>query len=341
MGSFVEVTRGDLVESRHQVSIAVVEAAGRTVAWSGDPGLVAFWRSCAKPFQAVPVLEGGAAAAYGVGDDEIALACASHNGEPRHAELARQLLAKAGAAVDDLVCGPHSSLSDAVAKAMAERGERPTRAHNNCSGKHAAMIAVGRHGGAGSAGYHRPEHRVQRRCLREVAAWTGIAEAGIPHGTDGCGVPSFALPLAAMALAYARLAAVAAGDPVPAVPSASADAMRRIVAAICAHPFLLAGTGRLDTVLLERSKGRVIAKIGAEGVYCAAIPDLRIGLALKVEDGAPRALQPALLALLDGLAPALVPDLDAFRHTPVMNTLGEVVGQVTVRVDLDRRAVER
>jgi L-asparaginase II len=338
MTSFVQVTRGDLIESRHRLSIAIAGPDGRLVAWSGDPQLVTFWRSAAKFFQAVPLVADGAADALGVTEEELALACASHNGETRHAEVARVLLGRSGASEADLVCGPHSSLSDAVAKTMAQRGEKPTKAHNNCSGKHAGMIAVGRHAGWGSDGYHVPTHQVQRRCLEEVSRWTGIHVDGIPHGTDGCGVPSFALPLAAMATAYARLGAAVAGDDVPSVPAASLAAMRRLIAAVRAHPFLLAGTGRLDTELLEITRGRVLAKIGAEGVYSAVIPDLRLGLAFKVEDGATRALAPALLALLDQVAPGVVQGLESHRRPGIANTLGRMVGSLEPCIELHRGA---
>jgi L-asparaginase II len=338
MTSTVDLVRGDLVESRHHISLAVVNAEGRLVASSGDPDLVAFWRSAAKPFQAIPLVADGAADALGVGEEELALACASHNGEPRHVEVARRLLARSGAAVDDLVCGVHASLSEGVAKAMTERGESLTRAHNNCSGKHAGMIALARHQGWGLAGYHSPDHPVQRRCLTEVAAWSGLAEASVPHATDGCGVPSFALPLRAMALAYARLGAAAAAGAVPGLPRQSLEAARRIVAAVVAHPFLVAGTGRLDTDLLEGARGQVFAKVGAEGVYSATIPDLRLGLALKVEDGATRAAVPALLALLERLAPGLAPNLAPHRSPAVRNTLGGVVGRLVARVELHHAA---
>jgi L-asparaginase II len=338
MASCVQVTRGDLVESRHRLTIAVADATGRLVAWSGDPQTVTYWRSAAKFFQAVPLVADGAADAFGLGAEELALACASHNGEERHAALARGMLARAGAGEDDLVCGPHSSLAESVAKAMAARGERPTKAHNNCSGKHAGMIAAGRHAGWGSEGYHVPSHPVQRRCLDEVARWTGIPVDGIPHGTDGCGVPSFAVPVASMAAAYARLGAAVAGDDVPTVPAASVAAVRRLVAAVRAHPYLLAGTGRLDTELLEATRGRIIAKVGAEGVYSATIPDMRIGLALKVEDGSTRAAVPALLALLDQVAPGVVPELREQRIPGVRNTLGQMVGALEPRIELHRGA---
>jgi L-asparaginase II len=221
---------------------------------------------------------------------------------------------------------------------MEARGEQPTKAHNNCSGKHAGMIAVGRHAGWGHERYHVHTHRIQRRCLQEVAHWTGIPVDGIPHGADGCGVPSFAVPLASMAAAYARLGAAVAGDDVPQVPAASVAAARRLVAAVRAHPFLLAGSTRLDTALLELTHGRIIAKVGAEGVYSAVIPDMRLGLALKVEDGATRAAVPALLALLDRIVPGVVPDLEHQRIPAVKNTLGHQVGALEPCIELDRSA---
>jgi L-asparaginase II len=338
MSFTVDVYRGDLVESRHRVACCVVRADGRLVASSGDPGLVTYWRSAAKPFQALPLVADGGADELGLSDDEIVLTCASHNGEPAHVELARRLLARTGAGEDDLVCGPHPSLSDVVAKDMARRGEKPTRIHSNCSGKHGGMITLGRWMGWGSGGYEQPDHPVQRRCLAEVAAWSGLHVNGVAHGTDGCGVPSFALPLRSMALAYARLGAAGVGDPVEGVEERSRAAAQRIVAALLARPFLLAGTARLDTQLLEATGGRVFAKVGAEGVYSATVPELGLGLALKVEDGAPRALNAALLALLDAVAPGLVPDLDARHHPSVRNTRGDLVGEVVVRVELERSA---
>ncbi len=337
MPSTVLVTRGDLVESRHRVSLAVVRADGARVAASGDQGLVAFWRSCAKFFQALPLVADGAADALGIDDEELALACASHNGEDRHVAVARRLLAHAGAAMDDLVCGPHASISDDVERDRRTRGLETTRAHSNCSGKHAAMLALARHRGW-SRDYADPRHPLQRRCLEEVARWADLPVAAVPQATDGCGVPSFALPLEAMALAYARLGAAAAGDPVPAAGAATAAAARRLLAAVREHPFLLAGTGRLDTDLIRASGGRIVAKVGAEGVYCAAIPELRLGLALKVEDGASRALDPTVLALLEAVAPGFAPALEAYRAPEILNTRGATVGRVEARIELHRDA---
>lgn len=343
MPSFVEVVRGHVVESLHRLSVAVARPDGTLVAYSGEPDLATFWRSSAKFFQAIPLIAEGAADALGVDDEELALACASHNGEPRHVEVARRLLARSGSSEADLVCGPHPSLTESVARAMAGRGEAPTRLHSNCSGKHAAMLALARHRGWDRAAYAQPGGAVQSRCFDEVRAWTSLApELEISHATDGCGVPSFALSLRHMATAYARLAAapsqVATGALMKGVPPDSARAAARLLAAVQRYPFLIAGTERLDTRVIEATGGQVIAKIGAEGVYCAAIPALGLGVALKVEDGAMRALAPALLGVLDALLPAPVPNLDTYRRPVLANTRGVEVGHVIARVDLTRGA---
>ena len=327
----VDLLRGAVVESRHRVSVAVADAGGRLVAHAGDPHLVTFWRSAAKFFQAIPLVTDGGAAALGVTDEELALACASHNGEARHVAIATSTLAKAGCRADDLACGPHPSLAEPVARAMSARGEAPTRLHNNCSGKHAAMLAQARHHGWPTAGYHEPEHPVQRRCLDEVARWTGAAPGDIGLGVDGCGVTCFALPLFGMALAYARLGARRLGGPGAEGREAAAD---RLVCAVTADPFLIAGTGRLCTEILAASGGRVVAKVGAEGVYSAAIPELALGVAVKVEDGDFKASGTALLAVLDQLAPGAAPVSDDWRVPPVRNTRGVVVGRMEAHIPL-------
>jgi L-asparaginase II len=343
MPASVEVVRGHVVESLHRLSVAVARPDGTLVAHSGEPDLVTFWRSAAKFFQAIPLVAEGAADAFGVDDEELALACASHNGEPRHVEVARRLLARSGSLEADLVCGPHPSLAESVARAMTGRGEKPTRLHNNCSGKHAAMLALARHRGWDRAAYAQPDGAVQSRCFEEVRCWTGLApELEISHATDGCGVPSFALSLRHMATAYARLAAapslLAPGAPLEGVSAGSVRAAARLLAAVRRHPFLIAGTERLDTQVIEATGGRVIAKVGAEGVYCAALPELKLGVALKVEDGALRALAPALLGVLDALLPSPVPNLDAHRRPVLTNTRGVEVGHVIARVELTRGA---
>ena len=344
MTSSVDTLRGDIVESRHRVSVAAVDAGGRLVAWTGDPDLVTYWRSCAKLVQVLPLITDGAAESLGITDAEIAVACASHNGEPRHLEVVEGLLLKAGCTENDLECGPHSSLSPAFARAMAERGERPRRIHSNCSGKHAGMLALARFHGWPTEGYRSPGHPVQRRVLEEVARWTGVPEQQLGQGVDGCGVVSFAMPLRSMALAYARLGA---RDPGPGVRGASSpdpgsrspgpgQAADRVVTSIIADPFLVAGTGRLCTEVIAGSGGRVVTKIGADGVYCAAIPEARLGVALKVEDGDVESARPAILAALEALAPGLVHVAGSFRSPVIKNTLGEQVGHLATNISLER-----
>ena len=327
----VDVLRGAIVESRHRVSVAVVAADGTLVARAGDPDLVTFWRSAAKFFQAVPLLTDGAADAFGIPDAELGVACASHNGEPRHLELAAALLARASCGIEDLACGPHASLAEPVARAMAERGEKPTRLHNNCSGKHAGMLAQSRHRGWPTAGYAEARHPVQARCLEEVARWTDVPASAIGLGVDGCGVSCFALPLRAMALGYARLGARRLGGVGAAAREAAAD---RLVRAVTAEPFLIAGTARLCTEILTASGGRVVAKVGAEGVYCAALPELGLGVAVKVEDGDFRSSGPALLAVLEQLAPGGVPVAEEWREPATKNTRGMAVGRMVAHVPL-------
>jgi L-asparaginase II len=343
--SIVETLRGAIVESRHRVSVAAVDADGELIAWTGDPDLVTYWRSCAKLVQVLPLLTDGAAAALGITDAEIAVACASHNGEPRHIEVVEGLLRKAGCTENDLACGPHSSLSPAVARALAERGERPRKIHSNCSGKHAGMLALARFHGWPTADYRRPGHPVQRRLLAEVARWTGVPEPRLGQGVDGCGVVSFALPLRNMALAYARLGVgfqvsgvgvSQAGHRTPDTGHLLSEAAERVIRSILADPFLVAGTGRLCTEVISGSGGRVLAKIGADGVYCVAIPEARLGVALKVEDGDVESARPALLATLEALAPGVVHVAESFRAPVIRNTLGEEVGHLAANIVLER-----
>jgi L-asparaginase II len=317
----IEATRGDLVESVHRVSAAVVNAEGRLVAAAGDPSRVAFWRSAAKPFQAMPLVEDGAADALAISSEELALACASHSSEPRHLEIAAGLLRRAGASEDMLACGPHPPISAAVAQRVARDGITLTPLWSNCSGKHAGMLALARHHGWPQAGYERPGHPLQDRVLQEVARWTCIRAEAIPTGTDGCTAVTFALPLSAMALAWARLG----------VDDAPAPA--RLRAAMTAHPDLVAGTGRLCTELMAALPGRVLAKVGAAGIYCAALPALGLGIALKVADGDSEVSAPALLAVLAAViehaGAAERHDLTAVAShagRPIVNTRGARVG---------------
>lgn len=318
----VVVTRGKGVESRHRVHAAVVDGTDTLIAGARDAALVTHWRSCAKPFQLMPLLEAGGFDAMGWGDDQLALACASHGGEPEHVALAQSMLEDMGLEEGDLACGPHEPLSARGLKLLRESGARVTRLHNNCSGKHAAMIARAHTAGWPAYGYEREEHPVQRCCLKAVSEWSSVPEAEIGRAVDGCGVVVFQLSLESMARAYSRLARAAhEGDEVPA----------RIVHAMQTRAFLVGGTDRFDSVLIEETEGRVIAKIGAEGVHSVAIVEEGIGFAVKVEDGAQRAQFPAVLRVLQhfgALPDVLSPRLQEFLHRQVRNTRGEMVGEV-------------
>jgi L-asparaginase II len=327
----VVVTRGTVVESRHRVHAAVVDAGGTLVGAARDASLVTMWRSCAKLFQVMPMLERGEFDGLGWGPDQLALACASHGGEPEHVSVAAAMLADLGLEEGDLACGPHEPLSPRGVKLVRESGTRITRLHNNCSGKHAAMLGRATQSHWPIAGYEQHEHPVQVQALDAVAQWTGVPHDRILRGIDGCGVPVFGLPIEQMALAYARFAASAArGDEIP----------RRIASAIAARPFLFGGTDRFDTVMVEESNGRIIPKIGAEGVHSAALLDLGLGVVVKVEDGASRAEYPALLRLLQllgALGERLPARLADYARTRVKNTRGEVVGEVRSCVAPSRR----
>jgi L-asparaginase II len=316
------VSRGGITESRHRVHAVVSDERGTWCAGSGDPETFTCWRSCAKPFQLLAFLGSGRDAAMEWGSEQIALACASHGGEPEHVSLAAGMLASVELEEGDLACGPHEPLSRRGARMLREAGERPTRLHNNCSGKHAAMLAFARAASWPVLGYQSPMHPVQQRALETVAEWTAVPSHDLVQSVDGCGVVAFGLPLHSMARAFARLGAAATrGEELPA----------RIIGAMREHPFLVGGTDRFDTLLIEETNGRVIAKVGAEGVHSVMIPDAGLGIAVKVEDGAARAQHPAVLRILQHLG-ALPDDLPArlasFLRTPVQNTRGEIVGEV-------------
>ena len=317
----VVATRGGVVESRHRVHAAVVDSSDSLSAKAGEPSRFTHWRSCAKPFQVMPFLRSGGFDDLQWGEDELALACASHGGEPEHVAIAERMLSAIGLEEGDLACGPHEPLSNRGAKLLRDAGERPTRLHNNCSGKHAAMLACAHTAGWPMFGYERSAHEVQKCCLASVAHWTGLHTEQIGVAVDGCGVAEFAMPLESMARAYSRLARAGTSDGIP----------KRVLGAMQSRPFLIGGSDRFDSILIEESDGRIVAKIGAEGVHSVAILDQGVGIAIKVEDGSPRAQFPAiirLLQLLDALPATLTPRLDEFRHRQIRNTRGETVGEI-------------
>lgn len=319
----IEVTRGGHVESLHRVSAVVVDREGRLIASCGNPDLVTFWRSAAKPFQALPLVQDGGADRFGFGPRELALACASHSSEPVHLELCEGMLRAIGCQESDLACGPHPPLAQAVADRVAREVIPLTPKWSNCSGKHSGMLAQAKHRGWPIQGYNRQGHPLQERILDEVARWTGHPRKQILQVVDGCTAVCFGLPLRAMALAFARLGV------------STEPAAVRLRDAIWAHPELVAGTGRLCTELMTACRGTVLAKVGAEGVYSAAYAPLGVGVSLKIEDGTGRASPPALLSILQQVVARLSPGtalpFEGLAHhaePPIRNTRGERVGEI-------------
>jgi L-asparaginase II len=310
--TLVEFTRGDLVESRHRGAIAIADATGR-IAWScGDIERPIYPRSAVKMLQALTLVETGAADAFNLSQEELALACASHSGEPFHVQAVRAWLARIGLTDEALACGAPT----------AGDGRALSRAHHNCSGKHTGFLTDARHLGALPAGYQHPDHPVQRRVLASIAEMAGVPRDHMPVAVDGCTAPAVALPLRSLATAVARIA-----DPAH-LPPARAAAARRLDAAVKAKPLYVAGTGRACTALIQAAGGSASVKTGADGVFVAALSGLGIGVALKIDDGAARAAETAIAALLAalGIVRADDPAIRAITHGPVVNSAGQTVG---------------
>jgi len=318
----VLVTRGGETESVHLVDAVVVGLRSGEEARFGDPERTAFWRSSFKPFQALPIAADGVARALGWGPRQLALAAASHAGTSVHVQLAVSMLADAGLGPADLECGTHPPYDREAAEEVLRDGRSYSPLHNNCSGKHAGMLALAVHHGWPTAGYIEWDHPVQERIRRGLDRWLGVDPLALVWGRDGCGVPTACLSLRRMAVAYARLGrAAAAGEEAPA---AIVDAMR-------AHPELVSGPDRPGTRIMEVTGGRLLAKGGAEGVFCAAGPTEGWGLALKVRDGASRAAGPALVATFEALALLSreeVERLAGIARPPVLNVAGAEVGAI-------------
>jgi L-asparaginase II len=324
----VEVLRGDVVESQHRVHVAVAHAEQGLVASAGNPAHISFVRSSIKMFQALPFVESGGAEHFGLTGQELALCTASHGGEPFHVAAARSILAKASLAEDALACGAHAPMHAPSAEALRSSGMRPSRLHNNCSGKHGGMLAYAAQQGWPTSGYHLAAHPVQQRILATLTKWMGVDPDDIEQGVDGCGLPTFALPLDAVAEGCARFSAAAADQQ---------SAPSILFAAMMAHPEYVAGTDRLDTDLIRAAQGRLFAKVGAEGFYCVGIPSMRTGVALKVEDGALRAAEPALMALLrsiDAISEAELETLQRYARPRIVNTRAELVGSLRTTLTL-------
>ncbi|MDN5927200.1 MAG: asparaginase [Hyphomicrobiales bacterium] len=288
----VEVTRGGRVESRHRGAIAILDADGAVHTALGDIGRAIFPRSAVKSIQALPLVESGAADTFGFSEKELALACASHSGEPAHVALAASMLERAGLDGTALECGAHWPSRQEVTIELARSGATPTALHNNCSGKHSGFLSVCSHCGVDHHGYVRMDHRLQDMVRDALEGVTGAPHGLDNSGTDGCSIPTYAIPLKSLALGFARMATGTRLGP------KRAAAAKRLFSACMAEPFYVAGSGRACTKIMEAGKGRVFVKTGAEGVYCAAVPELGLGIALKCDDGAGRASETVVCAVL-------------------------------------------
>jgi L-asparaginase II len=339
----VEVTRGGITESRHRGHIVAVEPDGKIVAHLGAPETVTYLRSSAKPHQAIPLIASGAADKFGFTDKEIALACASHSGEPIHTEVAASMLRKIGLGPDALKCGTHEPFSAEVARELRQQGKEPDVLQNNCSGKHAGMLALALHLGAPTETYDQPDNPVQLAIGRTVAQFSGIAMEDIAVGVDGCGVPVFGVTVKAMALMFSRLV-----SPPAEYDEQTKAACSRIVSAMSTYPELIGGTsGRLDTEIMRAAKDRLVSKVGAEGVYTVGVFPCEkwprgFGLALKIEDGDDHRARPTVviesLRQLGILADESLEAVARYAFFPVRNRRGTIVGEVTAEFKLVRDA---
>ncbi len=328
--TLVDVLRGSAVESSHRGGLAIVDADGAVHTALGDVDRPIFPRSAVKVLQALPLVESGAADRFGLNDEELALACASHGGEPRHAQTAARMLAKAGVDAAALECGTHWPYHDGAIKALAAAGELPSALHNNCSGKHSGFVCLGCMLAGGEdrrgfvSGYLQPQHPVMRQVTASLQAATDWDLANTPVGTDGCSIPTFAIPLRNLALAFARV-----GTGVG-LRAGRAAAARRLRQAVAAAPFMVAGSGRFDTRVMERLGDRVFCKVGAEGVYCAAVPELGLGVAIKMDDGnTARGCEVVMATVIERLLALDEADaafMEALSHPVLRNWNGIEVG---------------
>jgi L-asparaginase II len=315
----IELTRGPLVESWHRGAVAVSAPSGALALQLGDIDRPVYPRSAVKALQALPLIESGAADRFGFGAAEIALACGSHAGTERHTQLAASMIERAGLTPEALGCGAHAPLGAAAANALIARGIAPTQLHNNCSGKHAGMLATAVHLGEPTARYWEAAHPVQARIHTTMAEMSGVPLGADVMGIDGCSVPNWAMPLRVLARLFARLVTGEGLEP------RRREAVARLLQACWEQPDLVAGKGRADTVVMRALPGQVFMKTGAEGVYCGAFPELGLGFALKIDDGAKRASAGAAMALVERFYPAAT---GLMPYGPIKTWRGVDVGAI-------------
>ena len=338
----VELTRGKIVESLHHGAVAVADASGELFACWGDPQIVTYLRSSAKPFQALPLVETGAATHYDLSPRQIAMICSSHSGTDEHVQTVASIQNLVGITEDDLLCGVHLPYHYETAQRMKEEQREPTPNYHNCSGKHTGMLAMARFLGETLSDYIDPHHPVQRLILQTFAEMCGLNPGEVVLGTDGCSVPTFAVPLQAAATAYARLM-----DP-SGLSVDRAEACRKVVAAMTANPYMVAGPDRFDTRLMEVTDGRLLTKGGAEAYQGVGIPagalglgSPAVGVAIKIADGdrGQRARAIVALTVLEELGVLQKEEHKAladFGPQELTNYRGFEVGQVRTCFHLER-----
>jgi L-asparaginase II len=333
-----QAVRGETIESIHRGHLIVVDGDGKTIASLGDPETVTFWRSSAKFFQVIPFLMSGAAERFGFSEKEIALACGSHSGEDMHVETARKMLEKCSLGESDLRCGAHLPFDEKRAEEMIREQKNPTQLHNNCSGKHASMLAFAKHIGADLKTYEDLENPVQKAILRCVETFTDVPQNEIKIGIDGCAAPNFAVPIAAMAKAFSRLV-----FPPGNFDDELRESCRRVVSAAMTYPEMIGGTERLDTLIMQSLRGKIVSKIGAEGVYSAGVlPNPKwkrgLGIAFKIEDGDDkRARAVVLIELLRQLEILDETTDERLReYSPIIlkNRRGDAVGKIVPNLNI-------
>ena len=335
-----KVIRGETVESVHRGHLLIIDGEDNEIVQIGDADTVAFIRSSAKAFQLIPCLLSGAAEKFGFIESEIALACASHSGEKIHVETAAKMLQKIGLNESDLRCGTHTPFDEKRAEEMIRAGEKPTQLHNNCSGKHSAMLAFAKHIGADIKNYDLIDNPIQQAILETVAQFTETPKDEIPTAIDGCCAPNFALSVRAMAKSFLKLV-----FPPEDFDDELREACRRIVTAKMNYPELVGGTDRLDTLLMNAARGKIISKIGAEGVWlCGVLPNQTykkgLGIAMKIEDGDDKRARAVIsVEVLRQLGIFETETLQQISPLPIKNRRGETVGRVEASFTLENVGV--
>lgn len=322
------VVRGKTVESVHRGHLMVIDGERNPIVSLGDPSAITYFRSAAKAFQALPAIISGAADRFGFTEDEIAMACSSHSGEAMHVERSARMLDKIGLSESDLRCGVHLPFNEKESERMLRAGETPSQLHNNCSGKHSAMLAFAKHIGADIGAYDSTESPIQKAILKCVADFAELNVDEIAIGIDGCAAPNFAVPIAAMAVSFMNLISPARFD------EPTRNACSRVVSAMLKYPELIGGSTRLDTMLMQAAAGRIISKVGADGVWlCGILPceqwPTGLSISMKVSDGDDHRARPVaaaqILRKLGILAAEALPELSPM---PITNRRGDSVGRV-------------